>query len=327
MRFGRWARELATNWRDLDWWYRRPRNFVLQRTIGTYFDFVGPDGTAVADEDWDYLLLLDGCRYDMFAEHNTLDGRLEARTSKGSATPEFLQANFGDRRLYDTIYVTANPQYRLHLDDVFHAVVDVWREEWNTDFNTVMPEPMADAVELAAKRYPRKRILAHFMQPHYPFIGETGQSIESQSGIGASRQKVLGDAGSGKSGNGDGDERINVWRQYRMGHVDEQTLRQAYVENLKLVLQHVERLTRSLEGKLVVTSDHGNMIGEFAWPFPVRLYGHPPGIHAPPLVRVPWLVVESGVRRSVTQEVPSRTFDQTTDEDVTHRLEQLGYVE
>lgn len=45
------------------------------------------------------------------------------------------------------------------------------------------------------------------------------------------------------------------------------------------------------DGTTVVTSDHGNHLGEFATPFPIRLYGHPEGIRTPELIRVPWLVV------------------------------------
>jgi hypothetical protein len=38
------------------------------------------------DEDWDTLLILDACRYDLFAEEVPFGGRLESRISLGSSS-------------------------------------------------------------------------------------------------------------------------------------------------------------------------------------------------------------------------------------------------
>ncbi|MFC7028075.1 hypothetical protein ACFQH8_12520 [Halomicroarcula sp. GCM10025710] len=70
-----------------------------------------PRGIDIFEEDWDNLLILDACRYDMFEEQHSLPGRLESRISKSSHTSEFLQSNFADRDLRDTVYVTASPMY------------------------------------------------------------------------------------------------------------------------------------------------------------------------------------------------------------------------
>ena len=45
-------------------------------------------------EDWDNLIVLDACRYDMFKEINTIKGNLERGISRGSATSQFLIENF-----------------------------------------------------------------------------------------------------------------------------------------------------------------------------------------------------------------------------------------
>src|SRR6056297_529711 len=63
-------------------------NFVFRARYGP--------GTRVMDEDWDNLIILDACRYDMFAEQVDLDGELESRISLGSTSEEFLEQNFGD---------------------------------------------------------------------------------------------------------------------------------------------------------------------------------------------------------------------------------------
>jgi hypothetical protein len=47
------------------------------------FDDHPMDGVSVFKGDWDNLIILDACRYDIFAETNTLSGDLSKRTSRG----------------------------------------------------------------------------------------------------------------------------------------------------------------------------------------------------------------------------------------------------
>jgi hypothetical protein len=61
----------------------------------------------------------------------------------------------------------------------------------------------------------------------------------------------------------------------------------AYKENLRHVLKNVEDLLEIINGKTVITSDHGNLIGDRLSPIPVRGYGHPSGLRAPELVKDP----------------------------------------
>ena len=253
----------------------------------TYFSLTSPRGDDIMREEWNQLVILDGCRYDTFAEHNTLAGTLSSRISHGAQTPDFLRRNFEGVSFPDTVYVTANPIHRVtewcdvELDSVFHAVVDVWSEEWDDEFGTVTPDDMADATRRVYERYPERRLIAHFVQPHYPFIGPTGQELEHSGLNGKSRADEGRDAA---------DERT-VWTAARDGDLSIEQVRSAYVENLKLALPHVRELSTEFSGTTVVTSDHGNHLGEFATPFPIKLYGHPEGMRTPELVRVPWLVV------------------------------------
>jgi hypothetical protein len=97
----------------------------------------------------------------------------------------------------------------------------------------------------------------------------------------------------------------------------------AYRENLRMVLPYIEDLLEELEGKTVVTADHGNMIGERGTPIPIREYGHPRWIYADELVTVPWLVHETNGRKTITAE-PSPS-EKLSNENVASRLEALGY--
>jgi hypothetical protein len=271
------------------------------------------DGVDVFAEDWDNLLILDACRYDMFETQSSLPGRLESRISRGSNTVEFLTANVQGRSLHDTVYVTANPQLYRHrdwLDASFHAVEDVWKTDgWDETRRTVLPETLAErALDIAAE-YPNKRLVVHFVQPHYPFITDEENPLDDEQAFlrpdepGSWYQVMTGQL------NADTDA---VWRAYR--------------RNLDRALPHVEELLDALGGRSVVTADHGNMIGERARPVPVTEWGHPGGIYTEELVNIPWLVVD-GDRRDVVAEEPRERETETTDEQTRERLRSLGYVE
>lgn len=254
----------------------------------SYFSLTSPDGDSIMHEKWDQLVILDGCRYDTFREYNTLEGALSTRISHGAQTPDFLHRNFSGASFPDTVYVTANPIHRVtewcnvELDTVFHEVVDVWADKWDDEFGTVTPEDMVEATRRVYERYPERRVIAHFIQPHYPFIGPTGQDIDHSGLNGKDRAEQGSDAT---------DERT-VWTAAREGDLAIEQVRAAYEENLRLTLPHVRELLAEFDGTTVVTSDHGNHLGEFATPFPIRLYGHPEGVRTPELIKVPWLVAD-----------------------------------
>ena len=276
-----------------------------------------PAGIDVFEEDWDTLVVLDACRYDMFELVNQLDGTLSSRVSKGSATTEWLQANFAGRDLRDTAYVTANPQLernRENWDVALHETINVWLAEgWDEATGTVRAETMTDAALNAAERLPNKRLVVHYMQPHYPFVPSETQFDKDHL------QSIDGD-GSDPAGE-------NVWNKKFVGSLDvsPEELWSIYVENLEYVLDSVEQLLNSLSGKVVVTSDHGNYVGERASPIPIREYGHPRGLYDPPVVHVPWFVHEQGERREIHRTEEKTHTDTVESAIVDERLRDLGY--
>lgn len=264
-------------------------------------------GTQVMDEDWDTLILLDACRYDMFERHVPFDGRLDSCVSLGSTSEEFLERNFADETFHDTVYVNANvylPKVGLDQDGTFHAVVDLL-DEWDPDLEIAHPETVTEAARRAHEDYPEKRVIVHYMQPHIPFIGEYGRTVQDRI------------------------DYRSVWKSLRDGDapvtIDE--VWRAYDENLELVFDYVDQLLTDISGKVVVSADHGNMVGERHGPFPSpKLYGHPWGVYAPELVRVPWFEIDAGPRRTVTADPPVATREQP-DELIEDRLRCLGYTE
>lgn len=268
-------------------------------------------GVDLFGEDWDNLLILDACRFDMFADQSTLPGALESRQSRASSTWEFLKANFADKELHDTVYVTANPQFYRHddwLETSFHAVDHVWKTDgWDDDHRTVLPRTTTEHAISAAEKYPDKRLLVHYIQPHYPFIVEGDQPFDDD-------QAFLKPDTPGS------------WAQLMTGELDASPddIWPAYKQNLDRTLPHVQHFFDSVDGKSVVTADHGNMVGERAGPLPIREWGHPHGIYTDELVKVPWLVVD-GQRRDITKEKPVDKTESVANETVEERLANLGY--
>lgn len=270
-------------------------------------------------EDWDNCILLDGCRYDLFEAANFLDGELGHRISLGSATPEFLTENFAEEVFGDTVYVTANPMYRtLGLGDTFFEVVDVWEDRWDEELQTVHPDAMAEATIDAYERHPNKRILAHFMQPHYPFIGESAERIGKHSGFELAYREAQGETA----------ERDNptVWELLEAGEVPRDLVWTAYRENLEIALPYVQDVLEEFDERSVVTSDHGNALGERPFLIGKRMYGHPPGLRHDSLCKVPWFVVEGTVRKEIVGATAGGGDVDPTDE-VQDRLADLGYTD
>jgi len=275
------------------------------------------------EEDWDNLIILDACRYDQFERINMIPGTLEPRTSLGSGTPEFLAKTFASSTFKDTVIVTANPQYRTErfdFDDTFHNIIDVWRSSWNDEYGTVLPGPMADAVMKACREYPNKRLIAHFMQPHYPFIGDSAEEIGVHAGFtktyhGAQGQQCTTDSRT-------------VWELLQNNELSEEVVWRAYDENLEIALNHVEALLEEFEERTVISSDHGNLFGERPLPMVGPMYGHPTNIYHDAVRKVPWLVVEGDRRKRIKSGTREATETAAGESElVSERLADLGYAE
>ncbi|MEF8841415.1 MAG: hypothetical protein V5A62_07280 [Haloarculaceae archaeon] len=316
--------EVRQNGADREWWRKR----FLTHVVGRYFQRFPPSGRSrVIDREWDTLLLLDACRYDLFeaalADH-PLPGELSMRRSVESGTPGYLAENFAGGTFHDVVYVTANPYVNTELPaGTFHEVVPVWRDGWDEELATVLPETVAEAAREAAVAHPDKRLVVHFNQPHTPFIGE--ERIDGR-GMANLRAKAVGE--------GRATDARTPFERLGAGELDRETVRRAYRSNLDRVLPVVESLMAEFEGLTAVTSDHGNALGERAWPFPVRVYGHPLGVLVPALLEVPWLVHLNGERRETRAEPPvsaerGRSGDGAdgVDEETRARLRDLGYAE
>lgn len=311
--------EITKNYDDRHWWRERVQERVISPALKTIYS---QSGINVSSQDWDNLLVLDACRSDMFesvVETNEFDEYRTVR-SQGSSSPDWISANFADRELGDVVYITANPWVAKEAPSSFHKIVDVWAKEQGEDGSldttelaqrdlatspaaTVTAQRLNTVVEEVATEYPNKRYIVHYFQPHAPCIGNRDGSIKDET-----EMDLL--LHPGKPLYEDRVNREDVWT--------------AYEENLGYVMTHAWNLAEELGGKSVFTADHGELFGDWLWPFPVRGYAHPQGLHHPRLLTVPWAKKTVGSRRDIRSGSISKT--ETTSEDVTQQLEKLGYL-
>ncbi|NHN60122.1 MULTISPECIES: hypothetical protein [Halorussus] len=265
-----------------------------------------PKSKNVLDREWDCLIILDACRYDVFKDVANLPGNLSSVYSRGSATYDFICANFSNRKEYDTVYVSANAWFLKLQDDIsaeVHEFINLQDKdldiEWaNKELATPSPQAVTKAAKMAHDENPNKRLIVHYLQPHHPFIGPTGKKhLDHDS--------------------------TSLLEVVEAADISDKILRKAYRENLEIVLPEVEELLTSIPGRKVVTADHGEMLGDRHDYIPIQDYGHFEGILNESTIKVPWLVYESDERPEIIAERPKRKSVDVSE--VNEQLENLGY--
>lgn len=245
----------------------------------------------IRDTDWDVLVILDACRYDYFLKvhGNYLEGDLKEVESPAHDTPSWLESVVSDLDFSDAIYITGNPHIReVGLTDEFYRVVECWDSAWNKKLGLVDPSIIVKRILVNRDLHPDRRIVVHFMQPHFPYISKNGGTFVDEI-IGLLPKLVRKKIGSyfiGSFGKfGSFVKRVvSMSRSDPMSIEDVDNLKNKYMKNLRYVMQSAKSLVESVEGKAVITADHGELLGENG------KYGHE---HNHPLLkRIPWLEVE-----------------------------------
>lgn len=277
----------------------------------------------IFETDWDILIVLDACRYDFFEEcyERYMEGSLKKVASEGNRTLEWLRQTFGNRYLEDVVFVSANPYINSKGDIAgfdgtkhFGKIVDTWEGEWSDDLKTVKPRNVGKETRLAIAEHPDKQIISHFMQPHDPYLsigrvdgGEgtlnfLNKAIAGKKNVGRSFfvEKVRENAVKlmtlifGWKSTQKITHRLNLpdWMggkyvakvaaKYGKGR-----LKKAYKNNLKKALIEIRKIINRLpHHKIVITSDHGELLGEKG------IYGHPRKLDHDILREVPWLKIK-----------------------------------
>ena len=214
--------------------------------------------------DWDNLIVLDACRFDLWDKVNYLDGVLTPVWSPAGCTRHW--ADFMMKRKYPDVCMVSGSFFFNEYSSSFFYHWNGFKHAWNEELEAVDPVKVVKHAIMTKKMYPKHRLIAWFMQPHVPFLGE--HSLRAR------------DFGTNIY-------LLNLERLHFDARVPIDYIKKGYEENLEYVLPHIERLCKNLEGKTIITSDHGNCLGEYG------KVGHEERIqeNIPELRLVPWFEV------------------------------------
>ena len=303
------------------------------------YEYIMIDIRVLFEEDWDFLIILDACRYDYFERtvEAFFQGQLIKAVSPGSTTIEWCKRLFRKKR-DDIVYVSANPYINsitsvqgFQASDFFHEIIDVWKNGWDESIGTVHPEKIIEATQMARVTYPSKRLIIHFLQPHAPYIGADNSLIgypkpQPESGLHllGNQQEVppssLLKFTKGFVGNllvkihhffiskskllryfwQKIEKQIGLYslspEEIMAKNVGINKLRTAYYDTLNLVLTYTSSLIEILPGKVVISSDHGEFLGEDG------RFSHWFESDDPILRIVPWFRLASNISRELRTE-------------------------
>lgn len=289
---------------------RRGGVFAYESAFRTAHKLTGRTnrGTNIYDQSWDVLVILDACRVDLMSEiapEYDFVNDVGEFTSVSSYSLGWMEKTFTDEYegdVTETAYVTANPFSQEALDSADFAVLDeVWTYGWDESVSSVPPRPVTDrGIDVYRKESPNRLIL-HYMQPHIPFITHPELMFQSH--------------GPDSWGEGHGE---TIWERVRRGDVAFETMWEAYLDNLRVVLDDIELLLDSIDAeKVVLTADHANAVGECG------IYGHPRGIAIDAVRVVPW--VETTAKD--TGEYEPASYDGIKEDGrLEKKLQHLGYM-
>ena len=324
---------------------------------------------AVMEQGWDYLIILDACRYDYFKRlySNYFQGKLSKKISIGTATSEWRDKSF--TRYYDNvIYISANPYINsiapvkgFNAKKHFEKIYDLWLENWDNERGTVLPKTVTKRAAEIIRNNPDKKAIVHYIQPHEPYLGpsikcpgferpEAGDYLHGvmdrslKQAIMQKFMKIISGMFYWVGIRG----YYTLWRMRELlalppaNPMDAmrrkyglETLRKAYSENVEIALRHSAELVEKLSGRIIVTSDHGEMLGEN------NKFCHWSRAKEPHLREIPWLVIDNGKKTQRTEKTEQNRQDKEpaphpdkgtqeksdadTDRKIQQRLKNLGY--
>lgn len=279
------------------------------------------DEEDIINKDWDNLILLDACRYDVL--QSIWDDDIEKVVSVAGRSSGFIEETMNGKEIHDTVYVSSNPHIEKTLNDgVFHDIIktygDSWEDKRENDHTKFHPDNVKNIANEVIEKYENKRVIVHFMQPHGPYFGDRAKELRNKL---VKENNIKFTRLSGKSDDYD-DQYADLMYAAKDGHISKEELNEVYSENLNIVLDYAIELSEDLEGKTVISADHGEKLGNPGGLFSPK-YGH--NGYAPEVRFVPWLELEHNTRKKVVREQPveSEVIDENT---VSEQLEHLGYL-
>lgn len=226
--------------------------------------------------DWDVLLVLDACRWDVWDDVYGYGGAVR---SPASCTLDWTPHAIDHLDDGDTLCVTANPTHAKHYPEAFPGRVDCWMDHWQT-FNgipTVSPKDTTEAARRAWDGSDERRLYVHYIQPHGPYPWSDPPIPLTRANPHAGVEHVEMPDGM------DNTLITHPRRAFRdLDWLTEDLLHDAYRKNLAWAFDALLPFIRS-DATVVVTSDHGEWLHDGD----DQPYGHPCGVKDDLLRTVP----------------------------------------
>lgn len=282
-----------------------------------------PIGTNVFQRDWDVLVLLDTCRVDALRQVSPefeFLSDVDRLLSVGSTSSEWIANTFRQDYLdliNKTAYVTGNghanrvlsnqtypdPQYQVSPSSVKHRFVherdlllldQPWAYVKDGQPGHVSADSVTDRAISVGREYDWDRLIIHYSQPHAPYVSK---ALEEDRELHAYEQ--------------------DPFPQLRQGQVEKDLVWEAYISDLRSVLNSVSTLLKNLEAsEVVISSDHGEAFGEWG------MYGHVQGLLHPHVKIVPWAKTSA---KDTGNFKPTIQRSDNEIQSMKEQLEALGY--
>jgi len=109
-----------------------------------------------------------------------------------------------------------------------------------------------------------------------------------------------------------------MYKRYFEGDLSKEEIENGFIRNLRYVMAEVSNLLQNVDApKVIITSDHGNALGErFLW-------DHSRGVNHPSMRRAPWIETTA----KDTQTIDPEEYDQVDydEEEINKNLDRIGY--
>jgi hypothetical protein len=225
--------------------------------------------------DWDVMIVLDACRYDTFEDvvgDVDILGNYMKVDSQAHHTAMWYDKNWPIENKNVNL-ISGHGILWLKDFRIFERFANPYgffgenRKMW------IYPGVNFEKLLEYQTKYPTMRHLVHIIPPHLPFLGKKGRAFMKSL-------DVINPHTTEGHGNAKAYDKVTEYGKEHGWHDP----KECYRENLKFAMGWIEKFIDRIVGKVVVTADHGELLGEG------DIYGHVEGFEDVLRV-VPWFEV------------------------------------
>lgn len=291
-------------------------------------------GTNVFDREWDVLIVLDTARVDALravVDEYDFIGEVDSIWSVGGASAEWLARTFDERHV-DEIQNTAFLSAQSHVQEILDTKVQKTDSDRPLPLKALRTIPSVDIDELGKVEYLFNFETIGEEGPFGHTEGNTPPRYVTDRGIAVGREHDFDrlmlqyhqphTPWFSKALEEDRDLKYHEydWWNYYYDTGDVDTIWEAYMSDLRYVLDDIEILLDNLDAeRVVITADHGEAFGEYG------VLSHKLGSLHPQIRQVPWIVTSAEDHGTYQPTVEEPDNSKMSRDKLDSQLEALGY--